>query len=109
MTDEQIIEELKDEIGRANYLESYYIDTVNIGVFQHALDLINRQKAEKERLLQKLQRAKSEAIKEFADRLKSISIGLEIGDDKKIKVMVVSTIAIDKIAKEMTEVKENEK
>ena len=32
MTDEQIIEELKDEIGRANYLESYYIDTVNIGV-----------------------------------------------------------------------------
>lgn len=48
-------------------------------------DLINRQRAEIERLLQKLQQAKSEAIKEFAERLKSI------------------------IAKEMTEVKENEK
>ncbi len=70
---------------------------------------INHQEAENERLLQKLQRAKSEAIKEFADRLKSISIGLEIGDDKKIKMMVVSTTAIDNIAKEMTEVKENEK
>ena len=47
--------------------------------------MIDYQKAENERLLQKLQRAKSEAIKEFADRLKSISIGLEIGDDKKLK------------------------
>lgn len=45
--------------------------------------VINRQKAENEWLLQKLQQAKSEAIKEFAERLKSISIGLEIGDDKK--------------------------
>ena len=95
-----------------------------------ALDLINRQKAEIEelrerisyleksidcsrkeynRLLQKLQQAKYEAIKEFAERLKSISTGLEIGDDKKVKMMAVSTTAIDKIAKEMTEVKENEK
>ena len=94
------------------------------------LDLINRQKAEIEelrerisyleksidcsrkeynRLLQKLQQAKYEAIKEFAERLKSISTGLEIGDDKKVKMMAVSTTAIDKIAKEMTEVKENEK
>lgn len=47
---------------------------------------------------------KSEAIKEFSERLKSISIGLEIGDDKKFKMTAVSTIAIDKIAKEMTEV-----
>ena len=66
--------------------------------------VIERQKAENERLLQKLQQAKSEAIKEFAERLKSISIGLEIGDDKKFKMTVVSTVAIDKIAKEMTEV-----
>lgn len=70
-------------------------------------DLINRQRAEIERLLQKLQQAKSEAIKEFAERLKRTSIGLEIGDDKKFKMTVVSTVAIDKIAKEMTEVKEN--
>lgn len=66
--------------------------------------IIDELREERERLLQKLQQAKSEAIKEFAERLKSISIGLEIGDDKKIKVMAVSTIAIDKIAKEMTEV-----
>lgn len=71
--------------------------------------IIDELREERERLLQKLQQAKSEAIKEFAERLKSISIGLEIGDDKKFKMTVVSTVAIDKIAKEMTEVKENEK
>ena len=47
-----------------------------------------------------------EAIKEFAERLKRTSIGLEIGDDKKFKMTVVSTVAIDNLVKEMTEVEE---
>ena len=78
MTDNEIIKALEDEIRRANYIESYYIDCVDIGVFQNALDLINRQKAEIERLNIELQSmrsaansykmhyetAKSEAIKE---------------------------------------------
>ena len=96
---------------------------------EHALDLINRQQAEIESLKQiideedkkilKLQKRiifwredlnyqpekiKSEAIKEFAERLKRTSIGLEIGDDKKFKMTVVSTLAIDNLVKEMTEV-----
>lgn len=50
MTDNEIIKALKDEIERANYIESYYIDCVDIGVFRNVLDLINRQKAEIERL-----------------------------------------------------------
>lgn len=50
---------------------------------------------------------KSEAIKEFAEKLKRTSIGLEIGDDKKLKMTVVSTVAIDNLVKEMTEDKEN--
>ncbi len=49
--------------------------------------------------------AKSEAIKEFAERLKRTSVGLEIGDDKKFKMTVVSTAAIDNLVKEMTEEK----
>ena len=48
--------------------------------------------------------AKSEAIKEFAEKLKRTAIGLEIGDDKKLKMTVVSTVAIDNLVKEMTEV-----
>ena len=88
------------------------------------IDLINRQKAEIERLTAKilvkdnindyntaqlriareeLRTAKSEAIKDFAERLKRTSIGLEIGDDKKLKMTVVSTVAIDNLVKEMTE------
>lgn len=51
--------------------------------------------------------AKSEAIKEFVERVKETSIGLEIGDDKKFKMTVVSTVAIDNLVKEMTEDKEN--
>lgn len=64
---------------------------------------ISRYKAENKWLLQKLQQAKSNAIKEFAERLKRTSIGLEIGDDKKLKMTVVSTAAIDNLVKEMTE------
>ena len=66
-------------------------------------DELKEHKAENKRLLQKLQQAKSEAIKDFAERLKRTSIGLEIGDDKKFKMTVVSTVAIDNLAKEMTE------
>ena len=81
-------------------------------------DRINRQKAEIERLKKRnallLKKKckdintarkiiKSEAIKEFAERLKETSIGLEIGDDKKFKMTVVSTVAIDRLVKEMME------
>ena len=48
---------------------------------------------------------RAEAIKEFAERLKDMSIGLEIGDDKKYKMTVVSPLAIDTVLKEMTEVR----
>ena len=146
MTDEQIIKALKccatddgDDCSQCPYGNIVY-KPGNGGCVNRcrkdALDLINRQKAENERLRAELDKypvktlfannsvicsktsedydklimdISNNAIKEFAERLKSISIGLEIGDDKKIKVMAVSTIAIDKIAKEMTEVKENEK
>ena len=46
---------------------------------------------------------KSEAIKDFAERLKKTAIGIEFGDDKKIKMAIVSTLAIDNLVKEMTE------
>lgn len=49
------------------------------------------------------EKIKSEAIKEFAERLKRTSTGLEIGDDKKFKMTVVSTVAIDNLVKELLE------
>ena len=82
---------------------------------------INRQAAEIERLQNRnkfleieyknqgnlfwarVQTSNLEAIKGFAERLKRTSIGLEIGDDKKFKMTVVSTVAIDNLVKEMTE------
>ncbi len=63
-------------------------------------DLINRQKAEIERLLQKLQQAKSEAIKEFAERLKKHNFVDNLSLDGKETVYVDD---IDNLVKEMTE------
>lgn len=97
-------------------------------MLKDALDLINRQKAEienqrqiideknkeifglqkrivfwREDLNYQPEKIKVEAIKEFAERLKRTSIGLEIGDDKKLKMTIVSTLAIDTVLKEMME------
>lgn len=58
------------------------------------LDLTNRQKSEIERLLQKLQQAKSEAIKEFAEKLKK-RFYLSAGR------CVVDVYHIDNLLKEM--------
>lgn len=120
MTDNEIIKALKNEIKRANYIESYYIDCVDIGVFQNALDLINRQNAEIERLsiesetlviqlkvayeqIHKLNMAKSEAIKEFIDELKNRVVNkYEYTDIRVFK-------EIDNLVKEMTEVETNQR
>lgn len=60
---------------------------------EQALDLINRKNAKIERLLQKLQQAKSEAIKEFAERVKK-----DLGFGHFIRAE-----DIDNLVKEMTE------
>lgn len=133
MTDNEIIKALEccftNDFGKTNCNKcAFYTATAKcMDDMQNAvIALFNRQKAEIERLnsklaakdnindyntaqlriaREKLRSAKSEAIKEFAERLKRTSIGLEIGDDKKFKMTVVSTIAIDNLVKEMTEEK----
>ena len=59
---------------------------------------ISRYKAENERLLQKLQQAKSEAIKEFAERLKE-KLQWDVEFDNKL----VFESDIDNLVKEITE------
>ena len=160
MTDNEIIKALKDEIRRANYIESYYIDCVDIGVFQNVLALINRQKAEIEALqmdnkqlqsdvinanqnwdhikvlwecekekvesakqkvicaCKMLTTAKSEEIKEFADRLKEgiqenhyYTSTEDMGNRKRyVHITNIKDFSqyIDNLVKEMTEVNENE-
>lgn len=65
---------------------------------------ISRYKAENERLLQKLQQAKSEAIKEFAERLKE-KLQWDVEFDNKL----VFESDIDSLVKEMTEVETNQR
>lgn len=67
-------------------------------LMKDTFDLANRQKAEINELKQKLQQAKSEALKKFAERLKKyLCLDLREG------ISVVTIDNIDKIVKEMTE------
>lgn len=114
MTDEQIIESLKRCFTRgfdeSNCYECpFYTATakctedLNVSV----IDLISRQKAENDRLLQKIQQLKSEAIREFAERLKkyfskhSGAYWTFKGEPKYIPEDII--LDIDSIAKEMEE------
>lgn len=50
MTDNEIIKMLKSEIHLVDYVEGSYADNVSLELLKNALDLINRQQAEIERL-----------------------------------------------------------
>lgn len=130
MTDEQIIKACERCFTRGFdestcYECPFYTATAKCteDLRDSVLDLINRQKTEnkelKERityleksidysrkeynqLLQKLQQAKSEAIKEFAEQLKGYAIG-ENGSKEKA-YFFVEVQDIDNLVKEMTEV-----
>lgn len=140
MTDEQIIKALEccvktEFISDCAKCEMFAFDCKDI-LIENALDLINRQKAEKERLedenytlknkieirdnlieqlgsdidikyntiytmREKLKNSKSEAIKEFAERVKKHSFVDNLSLDGKETVYVDD---IDNLVKEMTEV-----
>ena len=76
MTDELLIKWWEDEIHLAEYVDSDYRDGIKVDYIKYTLDLINRQKAEIERLEKILDKrcdvcpAVTTAIKEFADKLK---------------------------------------
>ena len=91
-------------------------------ICRNALDLINRQQAEIERLESKVKKlgkeqydlcsqivnlkddvkySKSEAIKEFAERLKNATLPVTLGG--KYKYDVITKEGIDNLVKEMTE------
>ena len=123
MTDEQIIKALKCcSTNVCSQCPAYdeNVECDSEDTMKRALGLINRQTArikeseerisyleesidcsrkEYNRLLQKLQQAKSEAIKEFAEKLKK-RFYLSAGR------CVVDVYHIDKLAREMTEVQE---
>ena len=84
MTDNEIIKALENEVKSTEYVDSDYCDGVDLTLIKSAIDLINCQQVEIERLrkevnlvsiqFQDLQertdKIKVEAYKEFAERLK---------------------------------------
>lgn len=56
MTDNEIIKALEHEISRVEYVDGFCADGVDIDLIRNALALINRQKAEIERLKEPLRK-----------------------------------------------------
>ena len=97
MTDEQIIKYWNEIDSETINEHGEEFDVyITMPVAKSTVDIINRQKAEIERLLQKLQQAKSEAVKGFAERLKKEAL-----IDSGFEVLQVGTI--DNLVKEITE------
>lgn len=106
MTDNEIIKALEHEIHIANDIGGVHSMMIPIEPIKCALDLINRQQAEIERLQKRLDdkcdmciaRDKTEAIKEFAELVK-----MEFY--KEFDELIPSLMAdrIDNLVKEMTE------
>ena len=95
MTDNEIIKALENEVKSTEYVDSDYCDGVDLTLIKSAVDLINRQKTEIERLkecpkciyeydgktteycvqgpcsnFKTVEQIKSEAYREFAEHLK---------------------------------------
>ena len=83
------------------FKDGYCTDVGDVfNIVKQILDLINRQKAEIERLLQKLQQPQADAIKEFAEKLKEEKY---YGSDAiGYGTWAVEVADIDNLVKEMT-------
>ena len=64
MTDNEIIKALEDEVKSAEYVDSYYCNGVDLTLITSAIDLINCQKTEIERLKSELSNTRRKALLE---------------------------------------------
>lgn len=127
MNDNEIIKDLEEEIHLVEYVDADYSAHASLEMLKGCLDLINRQKAEIERLkaenegykhldtilhtaIDKLAaNIKSEAVREFAEKLKSLvnQKNYLLADIHNSKDFGMFTLGfeqvIDEIVKEMTE------
>ena len=124
MTDNEIITALENEVKSTEYVDSDYCDGVDLTLIKSALDLINRQKAEIERLkecpkciyeydgktteycvqgpcsnFKTVEQIKSEAYREFAERLKEKK--QEVFTAVNDSSYAVTVYKIDNLLKEM--------
>ena len=69
MTDNEIIKALKSEIYLTEYLDGFYADNASLELLKNTINLINRQKAEIERLKRKNEILSVNADTAFQDGL----------------------------------------
>lgn len=118
MTDAEIIKAYEDKVDLIASMTSVYLDEEDgfnlYEVMKNTLDLINRQKAEIERLtinmnafglgMKREKERADNAIKEFAERLKeecSFECDVSLGYGRPCYEDAVPIIAIDNLVKEM--------
>ena len=95
MTDELIIEALENEIRLAEYVDSDYCSNTEVSLLKSTLNLINRQKAETERLRKETKDISIKTIKRLENKIENVQ--LTMGQCWEIQC------AIKDVLKEMTE------
>lgn len=111
MTDNEIIKALEDEIHLTEYVDSNYCSNVKLEIIKSALDLITRQQEEIENYkhldvilhtaIDKISAdIKSEAVKEFAERVKKRMI-TKSNLSFAISLPIATISDIDDLVKEM--------
>ena len=128
MADNEIIKALENEVKSTEYVDSDYCDGVDLTLIKSAIDLTNRQKAEIKRLKgifispskdpmdfcgvlcnyaeELIDKAKAEAYKNFAERLKQKSEYYENGQGLEGRICYVDDI--DNLVKEYEKGSEQE-
>ena len=114
MTDAEIIKALECIASKENVLcdscpnKKFHLLECHRQGAKNALDLINRQKAEIERLKKgwkadviETENTKAEAVKEFAERLKEEACGNDLYDRSGRPVKAVTIADVDNVKKEM--------
>ena len=118
MTDNEIIKALENEVKSTEYVDSDYCDGVDLTLIKSALDLINRQKTEIERLKSELSNTRRKALLEAYSKFEGhsdyhgdtilcklicMSEGKEVGTATPLDMSEIKVKAYKKFAEHLKE------
>ena len=102
MTDNEIIKALKSEIHLTEYVDGFYADNVSLELLKNTINLMNRQKAEIERLRRKNKILSVNADTAFQDGLNEARDLYATEVENEIKVEAVREFA-EKLKENITD------
>lgn len=118
MTDNEIVKALENEVKSTEYVDSEYCDGVDLTLIKSAIDLINRQQAEIEKLKSELSNTRRKALLEAYSKFEGhsdyhgdtilcklicMSEGKEVGTATPLDMSEIKVKAYKKFAERLKE------